>query len=69
MNSDWFLHILREMIKGHTTLSVLGKMSILKEKDTLTDFNFKISIKKSVFEDILSEEEKSMLWLESDDNE
>lgn len=65
--NDWFLNILRDMIKDKTTLVLLGKMKIIKEKSTMTAFNFSISINKSVFEDVLSEEEKGLLWLEGND--
>ena len=64
MNEDWLLNILKEMVKNRYTLTDLGKIKIMREKNSITDFNFSISIKKSVFESILSEEEKSMLWLE-----
>lgn len=67
-DNDWFLKLIREMIKDHSTLVNLGKMKIMREKDTLTGFHFDITINKSVFEDLLSEEEKAMLWLE-DSNE
>ena len=63
-NEDWLLNILKNMVKNQYTLTDLGKIKIMREKSNITDFNFSISIKKSVFEDILSEEEKSMLWLE-----
>ena len=63
-NEDWLLNILKEMVKNQYTLTDLGKIKIMREKNSITDFNFSISTKKSVFEDILSEEEKSMLWLE-----
>ena len=66
-NEDWFLKIIREMIKKHSTLVNLGKIKIMREKDTLTGFHFNITISKSVFEDLLSEEEKAMLWLEGND--
>lgn len=64
-NDDWFMKLLKEMIKNHYVFSDLGKMKITRDKSSLTTFNFSISINKSVFEDILSEEEKSMLWLEN----
>ena len=63
-DNDWFLKLIRDMIKDHSTLVNLGKMQIMREKGTLTSFCFNITINKSVFEDVLSEEEKSMLWLE-----
>ena len=63
-DNDWFLKLIREMIKDHSTLVNLGKMKIMREKDTLTGFHFDITTNKSVFEDLLSEEEKAMLWLE-----
>lgn len=55
------------MIKNKYTLYNLGKMKIFREKDGLTTFNFNISVNKSAFKDILSEEEKAMLWLEGND--
>ena len=64
MNKDWFLNILQEMIKNKYTLTNLGKMKIVRQKDSLTTFNFSLSIKKSLFEDILSEDEKGLLWME-----
>lgn len=65
---DWFIKIIREMIKNHYTLTNLGKIKIVRQPNTLTAFNFGISFKKSLFEDLLSEEEKSMLWLEEGDD-
>lgn len=64
MNEDWFLNLLKDMIKNKSTMVNLEKIKIFREKSTLTQFNFSIAINKSVFEDVLSEEEKSMLWLE-----
>lgn len=67
MSEDWFMKLLKEMIKNHYVFSDLGKMKITRDKSSLTTFNFSISINKSVFEDILSEDEKGMLWLEGSD--
>ena len=63
-NKDWFLTILKDMIKNKSTMVDLGKIKIFKNKNTLTQFDFNILINKSVFEEVLSEEEKLMLWLE-----
>lgn len=65
--NDWFLKILKEMIKNNYCLTKLPKMRIEREKSSVTEFTFKISIKKSVFEDVLTDEEKSLLWLEQDE--
>ncbi len=67
MNDDWFIKTLKEMIKNKYTLMNLGEIKIVKQKSTHTTFNFSISINKSMFEDVLTEEEKSMLWLEDKD--
>lgn len=63
-NSDWLFNLLREMIETKATLINLGKMQIQREKSSLTQFNFGISINKSVFEDLLTEEEKALTYLE-----
>jgi len=65
---DWFFNLLKEMVKNNYTITDAGKIKILREKSSLTAFNFHIQINKSVFEDVLSEEEKAMLWLEGDEN-
>ena len=67
MNEDWFINLLKDMIKNKSTMINFGKIKIFREKNTMTQFNFSISINKSVFEDVLSEEEKAMLWLEGKD--
>lgn len=67
ITEEWFTKILKEMIKNKYTLVLLGKMKIVRQKDTMTTFNFSISITKSMFEDILTDEEKSVLWLEGKD--
>ena len=61
---DWFTNLLKEMIKNKYTMTNLGKFAILREKDGMTTFNFRVEIKKSLFMDILSDEEKSFTWLE-----
>lgn len=66
MKEDWFLNTLYEMVKNKYTIVNLRNMRIEREKSNLTEFVFTIYINKKLFEDILSEEEKSMLWLGSD---
>ena len=61
---EWFTNLLKEMIKKKYTMVNLGKFVILREKDGMTTFNFRIEIKKSLFIDILSDEEKAFTWLE-----
>lgn len=61
---EWFTNLLKEMIKKKYTMVNLGKFIILREKDGMTTFNFRIEIKKSLFMDILSDEEKALIWLE-----
>ena len=69
-NGDGLLSLLKEMVKNKYNYTNLGKIQITREKQSLTQFTFHIAINKSVFEDILSNEEKSLLWLEgSDSNE
>lgn len=67
-NQDWFLNILKDMIKNKHCMVDLNKIKIYRDKTSTTQFNFTISINKSVFEDVLSEEEKQMLWLEGSDS-
>lgn len=64
---DWLLTLLKEMVKNKYTMANLGKMKIFRDKSDLTSFHFDISINKSVFEDILSDEEKGLIWLEGND--
>lgn len=64
MTEDWLLTLLKEMVKNQYTMADLGKMKIFRDKSDLTSFHFDISINKSVFEDILSDEEKGLIWLE-----
>lgn len=64
--NDWFLKILREMIKNKYNVTKLPTLKIYREKDGLTTFNFSVIISKAIFEDILSEEEKATLWLGDD---
>ena len=61
---DWFTNLLKEMIKNKYAMINLGKFVILREKDGMTTFNFRVEIKKSLFMDILSDEEKSFTLLE-----
>ena len=61
---EWFTNLLKEMIKKKYTMVNLGKFIILREKDGMTTFNFRIEIKKSLFMDILSDDEKALTWLE-----
>ena len=65
--NDWFLKTVREMIKNKYTLTKLPTIKIYREKDGLTTFNFSVSISKRIFEDLLSDDEKNMLWLEGDE--
>lgn len=69
MSEDWLLKLLKEMVKNKYYMTNLGKIKIYRDKSSMTQFNFTISISKSVFEDILSEDEKGMLWLEGSDKE
>ena len=64
----WFIKVLKEMIQKKIAVAMLGKMKIVRQPSTLTTFNFSISINKSAFEEILSEEEKQLLWLEEGGN-
>lgn len=66
MKEDWFLNILHEMVKNKYTIVNLHNMRIEREKSNLTEFVFTIYTSKKLFEDILTDEEKSMLWLGSD---
>lgn len=61
---DWFTNLLKEMIKNKYAMTNLGKFVILREKDGMTTFNFRIEIKKSLFMDILNDEEKAFTLLE-----
>ena len=61
---EWFTNLLKEMIKKKYAMVNLGKFIILREKDGMTTFNFRIEIKKSLFMDILSDDEKALTWLE-----
>lgn len=69
MSEDWLLKLLKEMVKNKYYMTNLNKIKIYRDKSSMTQFNFTISINKSVFEDILSEDEKGMLWLEGSDKE
>jgi hypothetical protein len=69
MSEDWLLKLLKEMVKNKYCMTDLNKIKIYRDKSSLTQFNFTILINKSVFEDILSEDEKGMLWLEESDKE
>ena len=67
--SDWFFKHIREMIKNDTTVTLLNKIRIEREKDGFGTFNFSVRIDKSLFEDLLSDNEKALLGLRGDKNE
>lgn len=62
-DNDWFFNLLREMIKNRYCLTDLGLVKIERMKSSSDTFNFCVSVNKGLFEDILSEEEKNMLWM------
>lgn len=64
MSDDWLTLILKNMIINKAVMVDLGKVKITRTSDDLKSFNFQISFYKSLFPDILTNEEKSTRWIE-----
>ena len=61
-DNDWFFNILRLMVEKHYALTDLGLVKIERMKSNDNRFNFCVSVNKGLFEDLLNEDEKAMLW-------